>query len=375
VLSALTKIINFEEKKDIGVLFLILLGPFFIVLTLFLTSFSILPNKDLFLFSIIGLVLCWKRRKRGLIYSLSFLVLLVAIKHFQISSHHFWQIGLELSLFIGFIIFYYSMEQTIDYLNSIDLDKSKLLFEISKLGEDLKKEEDFHERQHKNFKYEVERINLQLEEKKKEIDSYKNIVENLRLSIKDNEKERQSLLFQIKEKEQKMASLRQEIEDMKVHIITLETPKNLNQRNQELSQHPDGFLVKQLVLPQKVELGFLKEIGVKKPSLDKILLEQYEKNYQELRSQKSLYNQLKKQFEEKQKVLSDTRKELFLVNEELEKNCRERSSQELDETPLVRELNIQLGEFEEELKRMEEENIRLEEIITNLFIFNEGNRK
>lgn len=422
MLSVINKILHIEEKKDIPIQFWTLLGPFFIVITLFLTSFSEVPNKDLFLVAVIGLALCLKKKGRGLFYSSIMLLVLIFLKHFQISSNHLWQFGVELSLFLGFIISSYCIEETWDFINSFHLSNSDNRLKIEKLEEELKKEEDFHLRQHKNFKYEIDRVNLQLEEKKNEINSFKQLVQNLRETIKENEKQKIIFIDQFKEKDKSATGLRQEIEDLKEHILSLGNLEELYQRNQKLlndlnqarvdkeqshainqslskmvskeieekrekdeqnhslieratiAENKILFLQEEIALlnqkikkyqgevssSKKEDLFFSKQIEEKK------ILDQYEKKYQELIKIESLYKQLKNQFEEKKKVLSDARKELFLTKEELEKIKKEKELRELDETKEVKELYCQIGKFEEELKRLEEENINLQEIISKL---------
>ena len=183
MLQLARKMFSFQRRESVE--FFVLLGPLFLILALFLTSFHNLPNKDLFLTSFVGVFLCWKSGKRGLIVSLLFLVILAFIKHFQISSHHVWQLGLEASIGLGFFISYYAFEYTKEFLESLGVEKKKVLEKSKKLEEELQKEEDFHQRQHKNFKDEMDQMNIKLEEKESEISSYKNLVEDLRKSVEE----------------------------------------------------------------------------------------------------------------------------------------------------------------------------------------------
>jgi hypothetical protein len=137
------------QRRDLNVEFFVLLGPLFLILALFLTSFYDLPNKDLFLHAIVGVFLCWKSGKKGLIVSLLFLVILAFLKHFQISSHHMWQLGLELSIGLGFFISYYAFDHTKEFLESLGLEEKNVLEKSKKLEEELQKKEDFHQRQHR----------------------------------------------------------------------------------------------------------------------------------------------------------------------------------------------------------------------------------
>ena len=420
MLTSISKIFNFEENKDETIQFWNLIGPLFIILTLFLTSFSPNPNKDLFLLSILGLFLCWKKGKRGFFYSILFLSVISCIKHIQISSGHLWQLGIETSIFFGFIISYYSLEQTSEYIDLIDVNKSKYNEGMDKLKEELQKEEDFHQRQHKNFKFEIDRANLLLEEKKKEIESFKNLAQNLRATIKENESQRSVDISFIKDKEHRASILRQDIEDMKEHILTLENQEELFQKNKKLlnelellrkekeesyviNQSLSKMLAKEIEIKKQLDkdnkylvetinisenkiLSMQSTISNLKESIEKDkkegmgstkidatveqknqykkLLSQYEKKYQEFIKQQSLYKQIRKQFDDKNIVLSETRKELFLAKEEIGKIEKEKELKDLDQSPEVRDLYIQIGEFEEKIVSLEEENSNMQDIIS-----------
>ena len=131
MLQLARKMFSFQRRESVE--FFVLLGPLFLILALFLTSFHNLPNKDLFLTSFVGVFLCWKSGKRGLIVSLLFLVILAFIKHFQISSHHVWQLGLEGSIGLGFFISYYAFEYTKEFLESLGVEEKKVLEKSKKL--------------------------------------------------------------------------------------------------------------------------------------------------------------------------------------------------------------------------------------------------
>ena len=414
-----------EERKDISILFWILIGPIFVVMTLFLTSFSQVPNKDLYLLAILGVGLLWKKRQRGLFYSLFFLSIITFLKHFQISYNHFWQFGIEISLSLGFVITNYAFEHVSEFLSSIDNFKVQNLEDIEKLKAELQKEEDFHKRQHKNFKYEIDSINLQIEEKKQEINSYKGLVENLRNTISEADRNKTALMEKVKEKEKILNAYRQEIEDLKSHITSISDQEQLYQKNKNLldqlnkvrTEKEQNHCINQSLvkmLSKETDLRKIKEqeiqdilkkestshskvnvleeenkklqnsIELLKQKLEKeadkkalkvnpkailndnSLISKYEKKFQELRKIESLYNQLRMQFEEKKQVLSDTRKELFMTQEKLFSHEREKQLEALDEPEAIKELNDQIANFEKEITKLEEENIELQALVTQL---------
>lgn len=406
-----------KEKKDFNIQFWILLGPAFILTTLFLTSFASINNKDLFLFSIGALVFCQKKRQKGLFYSLLVLAALSLFKHFQIPSGHLWQLGIEFSLSLGFFISYFSFEHINEVIKSYDAQKASQNDALEKLEEELKKEADFHQRQHKNFQYEIDRVNFQLEEKKLEVDSFKNLVENLKTTLNENDRDKEKLFSQIKEKEKQVQLLRETIEEFKEDLQNLK-PENDDdlledlKRSKSEKEKIEAFskaLAKKLeeeTFLRKEKENELEEIRIKneqdknkieellkaKQSLQtaieelqeqlhssseektpsenllsqKELLSQYENKISELKKTESLYYQLRAQFEDKNKVLSETRKELFHANEKIASYLKAKESLSLEETVLEKDLHDQLGSFEKETAHLEEENKHFQEIITNL---------
>ncbi len=398
-----------EEKIDKNILFWVLLGPLFLLTTLFLTSFAPIPSKDLFVFSLLAIVFCQKKKQTGLFYSLLALVILSFYKHFfQISQGHLWQLGIEFSLSLGIFISYFSFEHASDIIKSYDLQKNTQNESLEKMEQELKKEADFHSRQHKNFQYEIDRVNFQLEEKNLEIGALKKLAENLRGSLKDIDLEKERILKEAKEKEKQIALLRETIDEYKEQVQTLmenESFEELNNLKIEkekiesfskiierkleektlLHQEKEAELKKMLVLESEYK-NKIEKLLEEKQNLENLLQKEketalneknnteispeekmsYESKISELKKIQSLYSQLKVQFEEKKKLLEETRKELFRSNEKISSFDKVKELQALDETVLEKDLTLQLGSFESETKRLEEENIHLHDIVSAL---------
>lgn len=77
-----------------------------------------------------------------------------------------------------------------------------------------------------------------------------------------------------------------------------------------------------------------------------------------------LFLQLKKQFEEKNQVLHQTRSHLFLADTELQRLKMEKASLELN--PLPKEVEVEIQELGDHIQRLEEENGQLQELVTFL---------
>ncbi len=77
-----------------------------------------------------------------------------------------------------------------------------------------------------------------------------------------------------------------------------------------------------------------------------------------------LFAQLKKQFEEKHQILSQTRAELFKTDTELQKMKMDQERLDLD--PVVQKLEAEIGVLGEEILSLEEENLELQDVISVL---------
>ncbi|KPK33441.1 MAG: hypothetical protein AMS24_01010 [Chlamydiae bacterium SM23_39] len=315
--SNIDKIFDFKGKKDIKIQFWILLGPLFLFFSLFLISFAIDQNKDLFLHSIVGLILCWKYKKKGLMASILFLIILIFIKHFQISQSHLWQLGIEFSVALGFIISYLCLYHVTDFINSLEKEKKEAFTKIEQLEKDISKEQEFYKKQYSNFKYEIDRTNLQINEKTTEIHSFKELVEKLRDEIDKKNKE-------------------------------IEEEKN---KNEEINI----FLFQEKEKTKELEADILKLKNISE-----------EKEFLQLKNINSLYEQLKIQFEEKKNLLDATRKELFYANEKLQKQEIEKNQINLNEHPIIIELQKELSFLIKENEKKEEENIYLQDLVSQL---------
>lgn len=348
MLSYVNKFFELEEKKELNLLFLTFLGPLFLLTSLFLTSFTEVANKDLFLHSVVGVFLCWKQKQKGLILSLLFLIILVFIKHFQI-SYHVLQFGIEISIALGFIISFFCFEHIKEYLSNEKKQFVDSKKDIEEMKLELNKEKDFYERQYKNFKYEKDRIAVQLEEKKTEIDSFKSLVEKLREKEILYQKEKKETLEKLNIKEKEFLDLKNENSDLhnlKEKLIEVEKEK---EKSYVINQNLSKMLLKEKEIRKKLE----NEKDSPKNSFDANHIH-------------SLYKQLKTQFEEKKQVLDAARKELFHTKEQLLALQKEREKDAIEESDLQKELKEEIFSLSEENKRYEEENKNLQSLVNTL---------
>lgn len=304
----LEKILRIENEKTSQIIFWALIGPVFLLLDVALASFQQFSASELFMVAALGLFLCFKKARKGLYSALFLLAAVAAYKHTQLYQYHVFELGLEISLALSLISCHAAFEYVKDEILKMQKKEDQSRQEILKAEEKLAREIDFHARQQKNFKFEMDRLGELLEEKKQEADTLKSLTENLRRSLV--------------EKEEKLELWQNEQQSAKSLLSAIE------EKQQQL---------------EKAE----KQIG-------------------DMKQTELLYSQLKIQFEEKKEVVQNVRKELFLAKEEAEKLRRQIKDNNSEDNPYVRELQKEMVKLNEELKRFEKDSGALEEIISRL---------
>ncbi len=302
----LDRLFRVEKENSAKIIFWALIGPSLLLFTLMLASFQKFSNLELFVAAVVGFFLCLKKEKKGLYWSLVLLIGTAVYQHLQLYQYHGFAFGLQtsvaLSLFTCYAAFSYVKEQILAF----EAKENEAGEKIVKAEEKLAREIDFHARQQKNFKFEMDRLTQIAEEKKQEVETLKSLTENLRRSLVGKE---EKLALQENKKDQ-LNSLQKAVEEKHSQIL------------------------------------------------------ENEKHIQELKHIEHLYYQLRVQFEEKKENLQQVRKELFLVKEEAENLKREIADNNFEDNPSIRELEQELGKLNYELKKFEKDSNDLEELVT-----------
>lgn len=115
-------------------------GPLFILCTIALSATAI--PVELLCASVLGLYLAARWHVRGAIYSVVFLSIISVVRHLLVPAHPLWQLGLETSLGLAFLITGFGFEQGVSFTRSlqekIDVSQSSLTHleeELSKTKE------------------------------------------------------------------------------------------------------------------------------------------------------------------------------------------------------------------------------------------------
>lgn len=104
-------------------------GPVFLLISLGATAKMAIPY-DLLLVSSFGFILSAKLQIRGAAYSLAALGLIVAIRHAFFIEDHLWQLGIEGSIALGFLITALSFEEQFHFVNALEcqIETQKVAF-------------------------------------------------------------------------------------------------------------------------------------------------------------------------------------------------------------------------------------------------------
>lgn len=91
-----------------------------------------------------------------------------------------------------------------------------------------------------------------------------------------------------------------------------------------------------------------------------------EEKFKKAAQVEALYHQLRAQFEEKNKVLQETRAQLFHTDTELQKLRIEKQQKEIDADPLASQIQEDVKILETEIADLQQENLQLQEMISQL---------
>ena len=301
-----------EKQVESKVQLWSLVGPCCIIFSILFLY--IRPDaNDLYLpyASLIGIPLCWKWKIRGLAVSLGILAALMVYHWSSIEPDALLgEIGICTTFALGFLITALSFDEVLDPLKSFQVQTDAQTVEIAQLRESLKTYTDSAE-------------------------SYEKLVGMARQELlslsRDNEMIKGDLIEQRQKlelsAEQALAKHKQEqTHQLRLHhenerksdALLKQTQERLEQAysqiqslEQALAAAQDSFQTR--IDPLQCENAKLQEEVQQRAQAQDMSHDRYE----------GLYKQLREQFEEKSKVLDDTRKALFHAEEQCERHKHE----------------------------------------------------
>lgn len=410
----MTVVSGWLGQKEAGEesLFMLFAGPVSLFATLSL-ALQMGGNLDLAIAAAVGLILSFSLRMRGLFYSLALLGLGALAKHLFFLDAHLWQMGIETSMALGFVICTLSSEQLHaregTALLKIESQKSAL----SRLVEEASQSEreaalekaalqgrlDGLQREFDLLQEEISTLRIlndvvrksslkqeegdaRLVEKEKRIGELLREIEAIHLSRPSSEKEELLQELNAARVEREQTCLINETL-VRLHAAADRKARELIARNELLEKQ---FLALSQTQSEKEELARaeLQEARIELANLvdyrssaleserrqwREQLSEQdrtialFQERIRALSETQSLYFQLKKQFEEKNRVLHETRQELFRAETALEAARIEEQWEEVEFPLFESMLASEVALLEEERRSLETENAELSQII------------
>jgi hypothetical protein len=190
----------------------------------------------------------------------------------------------------------------------------------------------------------------------------------------------------IEEKKVLQNDLRQAIQEADVSVdalkkITEEREKHAQALDQMGRLHQEKLFLKERIRAAEMELSLLKKTPEEMEAIrqerdalaDQLMKAQEKMNF--LSKLEPLHRQLKAQFEEKNKVLHETRAALFTVDTELQTLKMEREQKNLQFNPLPEGLSQELVALDREMSHLQAENEELQKLVSHLMVKMPGDGK
>lgn len=343
-MSAISRVISYfrearcEDRKETDLTLVLLAGPLSLLFTVAL-ALQRGSNLDLLPLVVTGLILCTWLSFSGLVYSLFLLGLGALCKHYFFLEQHAWQLGIEGSIAIGFTLTAFAFDWMRAKEKHVQRDRERQGQMVKHLEEDLTKLRETAMEDQVLLHERLTGCQKELEEMRLEFASILVLNDVLRKTAAMPE-------VDVQEKNQRIATLLGEIEELKrcQPIDTANLLKELEAARAEKEQ------------TYQINDSLIRRLAA---SAEKM------KEIEEQPAMPAPYVELRKQFEEKKKILNETRKELFRADALLQAKQLEQESQNLDPGTLLEQLLIQMVvKGEEEREQLESENAILTEIVS-----------
>lgn len=369
-----------KETQGSHLSFFLMAGPISLVATLSIALQKI-SNLDLAFACAIALFFCFSMKTKGLFYALFVLCCSAFFKHFFFLNEHLWQVGVECSCALGFLITSFSAEL-------FDLKQSCMVNEMQGRAQQIGSLEAIireRDEERASLQRAVEAYQKQEREWKAQIASLEILNEVLRQSGAKKVAAEEEIIA----KERRIAELLDEMAERSFvsnQDEWVDEKRNLlNELDLARSEKEQSYLINETLVRMhatsekkaKEQQMLFEQILSEKEALSRKLSEKEralplfeeladEKSLRELNELRAQHAQLREQFEQKNVILHQTRRELFRIDTLLQahQNNEMQAKEELPlhESLLCREL-IQLAK---ENSSLEKENRELFDLATDL---------
>ncbi len=321
----------YKKESDDAVAYLPLLGmSFFLAFGTAWVGLQRFTNIDLLIWALLGQIACMSSI-RGAGYSLIVLLVGALVKHAFFVENHFWQLGVEISLAMGFAMTAIVTESMKNAQRSLLAHGASKDQTIRNLEEELVAVRSAAQQEVAAWNDRLAAVQKEREEAASELACVQVLNDVVRKTC---------------------AQALQESEKIAEQISTLTREKTA------LEYEHSGSVSQQNRLQKR--LNTLAEQLTQREGMLTLLQERLES----IAGKESLYHELKKQFEEKNRILHQTRVELFQADTALQAASLEREQQPMDEPPLAEQRLLKdLVRLDGQCRALERENQELIELV------------
>ncbi len=376
------------------------LGSLFVVATLSLAGQSPLLLSA----GLIGLYLAARSKKT---YALLAVAVLSLVQQMLLPESHLWFLGLEISLGCALFITALGFEGSSQFVSSLITQADAHVASIQNLEEELARERESAQSKQIHSQEKIALAQKELEEIQGEQSSLNILNEVLRKTSVRHTEEKNSLEEKSLNQQRRIAALQADLIAVERELERLSHPESLAEQNRTLLNEINAARFQreqtQLINETLVRLHAKESLKAKETAGLQRMLDQVMQEKETLRSSAEKWEtvqtanrlleerlrasaeeierlrvpvvkeptapmlaQLRAQFEEKNKVLHETRSELFRTDVALQTARLEKEQLLLQVGAIPQEVQKDLERLESETARLSEEVQLLEEIVTSL---------
>ena len=316
-----------------------IIGPLFLSLALALAARGE-GTLDLCFIGCIGLLVCARWQMKGCWYALALLTLAGLAGHLFLQTHHFWRLGLEASILCSLFVTAFSYETDSLIFSSIQSQLETKELAIGHIEETMAQERAQGADQLIALSNKFEMLQKDFEEIQTEKAALDILNDVLRKNNAAHYVEKKAVAERLMLEKEKAIRLLLECETLHKALDRLEDAYMAADSRLSVLQKERDSIGEQLALAEEK----IHEIGIV-----------------EVR-----HRQLKNQFEEKSRILDETRSALFKIDTELLTLRMEMEEKTLAIDPLYIQMEKALDGMNEEMSALQQENRDLQEVATHL---------
>ena len=316
-----------------------IMGPLFLSLSLALAARGE-GALDLCFTGCLGLFICARWQMKGCWYALALLAVVGMMGHLFFQTHHVWRLGLEASVLCSLFITAFSYETDALFFSSVQSQLETKELAIGHIEEAMAQERAQGAEQLIALSNKFEMLQKDFEEIQTEKAALDILNDVLRKNNAAHYLEKKAI-------EERLIS---EKEKGVQFLLECETLHKALDRFEQAYMTADS----KLSALRKERDSIRDQLGLA------------EEKIHEMGAVEAKYRQLKNQFEEKSRILDDTRSSLFKIDTELLTLRMEMDERAFAMDPLCVEMEKALDGMNEEISALEQENRDLQEVATHL---------